>query len=67
MEEEKDEIKKQFIFNGKEFNNWKFRMGTLLKEHDVEVFITKSLEEHEEIIIIHLDTQRERAQKASLQ
>lgn len=55
MAEEKNELKKQFIFNGKEFNNWKFRTETLLREHDVEVFIEKSLEEHEDIIIVHLD------------
>lgn len=59
----KNEIKKQFIFNGKDFNNWKFRVETLLREHDVENFLENSLEEHEEIIITNLDDAETRRQK----
>lgn len=66
MEEEKQEIKKQFIFNGKDFNNWKFRMEILLREHDAEDFITKSLEEFEEIAITNLDDETARTRKAKL-
>lgn len=50
MDEDKNEMKKSYMFNGKDFNNWKFRMKILLREHDAEEFITKSLEEYEEII-----------------
>lgn len=57
MEQEKQEIKKQFIFNGKDFNNWKFRVEILLREHDVEEFITKSLGEYDEAIVIAGDAQ----------
>lgn len=66
MEEEKNEIKKQFIFNGKDFNNWKFRMEVLLREHDAESFIEKSLEEFEEIAIDHLDDAATRTRKEKL-
>lgn len=60
MEEEKNEIRKQFIFNGKDFNNWKFRVEILLREHNVENFIEKSLEEFDEIKITNLDDQASR-------
>ena len=66
MEEEKNEIKKQIIFNGKDFNNWKFRVEVLLREHDVEKFIETSLEEFEEIAITHLDDVASRARKEKL-
>lgn len=66
MEEEKNEIRKQFIFNGKDFNNWKFRMEILLKEHDTEEFITKSLEEFTEIAVNNLDDTAARERKAKL-
>lgn len=67
MEDEKNEIKKQIIFNGKDFNNWKFRMEVLLREHDVEKFVEKSLEEFEEIAITHLDDADSRARKKKLE
>lgn len=66
MEEEKNEIKRQIIFNGKDFNNWKFRMEVQLREHDVEKFIETSLEEFEEIVITHLDDAASRARKEKL-
>lgn len=66
MDVEKQEIKKQFIFNGKDFNHWKFRVEILLKEHDVEDFIAKSLEEHDEIIVQNGDDRAERERKAKL-
>ncbi len=66
MEEEKNEIRKQFIFNGKDFNNWKFRVEILLREHDVENFIGKSLEEHNEIQIHNEDDQASRTAKEKL-
>lgn len=66
MEEEKHEIRKQFIFNGKDFNNWKFRMEILLKEHDTEDFVIKSLEEFDEIVITNLDDQAARERKTKL-
>ena len=66
MEEEKNELKKQFIFNGKEFNNWKFRTITLLREHDTEEFIEKSLEEHEDVFITNLDDAETRQRKNKL-
>lgn len=66
MEEEKLEIKKQFIFNGKDFNNWKFRIEILLREHDVEDFIETSLEERDEIKPNHLDDQATKTAKEKL-
>lgn len=66
MEEEKNESKKLYIFNGKDFNNWKFRMEVLLREHDVENFIVNSLEEHEEIVIDNLDDAAARRRKIKL-
>lgn len=66
MDEDKNETKKSYMFNGKDFNNWKFRMEILLREHDAENFITKSLDEHEEIIITNLDNQATRQRKIKL-
>lgn len=66
MEEEKQELKKLFIFNGKYFNNWKFRIETLLREHDAEDCIIKSLEEFDEIAINNLDDQATRDGQAKL-
>lgn len=65
-EDDKNEIKKSYLFNGKDFNNWKFRIETLLREHDVENFITTALDEHEEIIITHLDDAATRRRKIKL-
>lgn len=67
MEEEKHETRKQFIFNGKDFNNWKFRVEVLLREHDVENFIVKSLEEHDEIRINNDDDQATRTAKEKVE
>lgn len=66
MDEDKNETKKSYMFNGKDFNNWKFRMEILLREHDAENFIIKTLEEHEEIIITNLDDQAARERKCKL-
>lgn len=66
MDEEKYtkyETQKQSLFNGKNFNNWKFRIEVLMKEHDVGSFLTKSVDEHEEIIIAEDDTAAVRAEK----
>lgn len=65
-ENDKSEIKKNYLFNGKEFNNWKFRIKTLLREHDVENFLTTALDEHEDIIINHMDDAATRRRKAKL-
>lgn len=66
MDEDRNETKKSYMFNGKDFNNWKFRMEVLLREHDAESFISKSLEEHEEIIPSHLDDQAATTRKEKL-
>lgn len=66
MEDDKNEIKKLYLFNGKDFNNWKFRVETLLREHDVENFLIQTLDEHEAIIITNLDTAADRRRKANL-
>lgn len=61
MEEERDErseIRKLSIFNGKNFGNWKFRMQILLKEHGIESFLTKSVNEYEEIKMLQNDEAR---------
>lgn len=59
-------MRKLFIFNGKDFNNWKFRIEVLLREHDAEDFITKSQEEFDEIAVNNLDDQATKDRKAKL-
>lgn len=50
MEEERIEIRKVVIFDGGNFNNWKFRTEIILKEYGISEFLTKSLEEYDEIV-----------------
>lgn len=59
----KYETQKQSLFNGKNFSNWKFRIEILMKEHDVGSFLTKSVDEYEEIVIAENDTAAVQAEK----
>lgn len=59
----KYEIQKLSIFNGKNFSNWKFRIQILMKEHGVESFVTKSTEEHADIVIGPNDSAEAQAEK----
>lgn len=49
------------LFDGTNFRNWKFRMETLLEEHDLMEFIENSVTQMVEII--DTDTAEQRAQK----
>lgn len=60
---EKLEIRNLSVFNGTNFSNWKFRMATLLKEQGFERFLTKSVNEDEELIEMANDSAEVRAEK----
>jgi hypothetical protein len=59
----RSDTKKFAIFNGKNFSNWKFRMEILLREHEIEGFLTKSVDEYDEIRILEDDTEAIRTEK----
>lgn len=53
MDEEKYyEIRKLFILDGKNFSNWKFRLETMLKEHGIEEFLSKTTYDFQELMVI---------------
>lgn len=48
MEEDRVEIRKVVMFEGVNFNNWKFRTEVILKEYGINGFLTKTTGEHDE-------------------
>lgn len=54
---------KYSMFNGKNFSNWKFRIEILMKEHGVQSFLTKSIDEYPDIIIAQNDSAAVQAEK----
>jgi len=56
MEEDKIEIRKVAVFEGVNFNNWKFRTEILLKEYGISGFLTKTTGEHDEVMAVAGET-----------
>lgn len=66
MDDENREIRKLCIFNGRNFNDWKFRVEIQLKEYEIETFLTKFADEYEETVMVDGDNEQVRTAKDKL-
>lgn len=65
MIEEKVEMRKLSIFDGKNFSNWKFRTEVAMREYNIDNFLKKPVEENEEFEVDAADTPEIGAEKES--
>lgn len=63
MEEDKVEFRKIAIFEGVNFNNWKFRTEITLKEYGIHGFLTKTTEEFDEVMEVDGETAAARTER----
>lgn len=63
MEEEKVEYRKIAVFDGGNFNNWKFRTEILFREYGINKFLTKTIDEFDELIEVDGETAAARTER----
>lgn len=63
MDEEKLEFRKTAVFDGGNFNNWKFRTEILFKEYGIHKFLTKTTNEFDETVQVDGETAERRTER----
>lgn len=63
MEEDRIEIRKVVMFEGINFNNWKFRTEVILKEYGIDGFLTKTIGEYDEAMEVDGEKAEARAER----